>query len=443
MSAAIRLALRRQISGTASVPATTSVPPPPLVAVEQPEPIKKGNCSICHVAVTNDCDRMVRGACEHVAHVSCMMPFLLAGRQYCMQCPLARTNEEAVANEGYSIDAGSDLDVRESIAAALEYRRSQVRDERLAQAKLAGECQKYRYHISLFVAHCSTANLTIEEEHELFYANLPLLPGGVPIISQPGRDENRETAAAFARKRVAVFQCKSETCGGEAFCVHKYMAPISTDAAWHWRRYDAAVPSSNPDWDRARAAVKAILAHRAPPSDWARCGADAERLAVMGYTIENLVMRHNVVLEDIVSGLNLNWKRLVILGFKPELLRHHDHFPIVVLAKAGLTATRLLRLGAMSYKTLNDFALSHEELRYIGFDAPLLIQLGMTGEDMLDALSHEHVRVRGVEWWANTMRCNRELVTHAFRNMPPVSHSSLDDRVTYVLLVTASNAVKL
>ena len=58
-----------------------------------------------------------------------MVPLVRAACSYCVRCPPpSRSNEEAREEGGYTIDAGNDAAVRESIASALEYRRNKVRE---------------------------------------------------------------------------------------------------------------------------------------------------------------------------------------------------------------------------------------------------------------------------------------------------------------------------
>ena len=99
-----------------------------------PEKVVANACGVCARPVTSHDDRMVRGRCAHVFHASCMVPLIQAGRQFCAECPLARSNNDARSNGGYSMDSGNDAQVRESIATALEYRRQQVRDDLIERA---------------------------------------------------------------------------------------------------------------------------------------------------------------------------------------------------------------------------------------------------------------------------------------------------------------------
>ena len=191
----------------------------------------------------------------------------------------------------------------------------------------------------------------------------------------------------------------------------------------------------------ARDAVHRLLEYRASPAAWARCGADAERLAALGFTLADLVQHSHVLLEHVVDGLDLTWDRLQALGFHASMLAAREHYPVSVLARAGLTAERLLRTPSVSYETLAlDYKLSHEELRFLGFDAPLLMQLGMSGEHVFAALAHPHVRPRGTEWWVRTMRCTPELLEELF-SRADVSCASNDDKVVYASLVVSARAV--
>lgn len=100
----------------------------PIVVERKPVTTVANACVVCQRVVRSNDDRRVYGGCDHVAHSACILPLQLAGRNYCLQCPVPLTNDDARAANGYVIDAGNDADIRASVAAALEYRRNQVRD---------------------------------------------------------------------------------------------------------------------------------------------------------------------------------------------------------------------------------------------------------------------------------------------------------------------------
>jgi hypothetical protein len=266
---------------------------------------------------------------------------------------------------------------------------------------------------------------------------VPREPGGPPEIDPPRfrSPDVRDAMLAEAQRIVEARTCTSLECGGPRFCVHRYMPPVSRDAVYHWRHYAADLPvAPGADVARARHVVDALL--RAPPSTWARCGADAERLAVLGYTLETLVAHHAI--EELVDGLELDWPRLQALGFHAALLAKREHFPVFPLARAGLSAVTLLRSNALSYRQNASVlrALSHEELRFLGFTAPLLVALGMDADDVLAAVAHEHIAVRGLTWWARAMACNAELLEAVF-DEATVGLMSHAERVAYSSLAIA------
>ena len=416
-------------------------------APEMPAIVIANACGMCARPVTNKDDRMVRGRCDHVYHVACMTSLIAAGRQYCMQCPLARTNEAASEHGGYSIDTGNDADVRESIGAALEYRRNQVRDDFIARASvgaLLGERTDGSCSHAPATANRTSGNSAVASDEELLYVPVPHEAGGLPEIDPPRfkSDAEREAATKEARRLAERRTCTLVSCGGERFCVHRHLITIESDAVLHWRYFDAPLPIVDSDIARARDAIFSLLEHRASPSTWARCGASAEALAVAGLTLDDLVRHSTTLLEHVVDGLELTWERLQMLGFHPSLLEHRDDFPVVVLARAGLDATRLLRSCALSYKDLVDrFRLSHEELCFLGFDGAMLMQLGMQGEDILNALSHEHIRARGPAWWVKAMRMTPELLDRAFARYK-VALLSNEDKVAYASLVVATRTAR-
>jgi hypothetical protein len=128
--AALRRALESQLTvrAHAKVEAVVATTEKEAEKEEAPAVVLANACGVCARAVTSADDRVVRGRCEHLCHTACLVPFIQAGRQFCLQCPLSRTNEHARLHGGYTINTGNDLDVSAAIAEALEYRRSKVRD---------------------------------------------------------------------------------------------------------------------------------------------------------------------------------------------------------------------------------------------------------------------------------------------------------------------------
>jgi len=215
------------------------------------------------------------------------------------------------------------------------------------------------------------------------------------------------------------------------------MAAVSTEAAYAYRVYDEPRPLAPGDnVDAARVAVARILDARAPPQALARCGADAERLATLGYTIDDLVRRESLLFEHIVPALELTWPRLLALGFHASLLRHRNAFPVSVLVNApiDLTAERLMDSFAFEYRDLEQWGLTQEELYVLGFDAAALIQLGMRGHHVLDALTEATTAQRGARWWVKAMRYTKALHEQCFERTEP---KSSETRVAYMSLIVA------
>lgn len=276
----------------------------------------------------------------------------------------------------------------------------------------------------------------------MLYTSIAEAPGGPPDIDPPRMQSAavREAAHAEADRITALRTCARPTCGGPVYCVHRHLGnTVTREAAWHWRFFDAPVPLVDSDVRRARRAVSALLEQRVHPVDWPRCGASAEVLAVLGYTIDDVVRTSKILLEDVIDGLDIDEQRLRILGFHPALLAHRHHYPVGVLTKAplALSATRLLRFAPISYRTLaSTYGLSHEELAALGFTAPLLMQLGMRGDDILEAVRHEHVRAHTnaqPAWWVRAMHMTPALLDAAFPSSL-VTLMSMEDKITYSLL---------
>jgi hypothetical protein len=252
---------------------------------------------------------------------------------------------------------------------------------------------------------------------------------------------NAAFGAATAR-RLAERTCRSSECGGPRFCLHRHLGDVSREAALEYARFDVPSPADADDDDvpHALGALRALLSARAPPVDWVRCGVTAERLAVLGVSLDDLVRHAGYLLEDVVEALELDWERLGALRFHPSALVHREHYPVVVLARAGLSAERLAAF-ALSYKDLvTRYSLTHEELAFLGFDAPLLVHLGMSGTDVFAALEHPHVRERGARWWTSALGATPELLARLFAS---TNIAALADahKLAYVSLTAAARAL--
>ena len=269
-------------------------------------------------------------------------------------------------------------------------------------------------------------------------------PGGAPPLpplasklATRAQMAAAECTLATARRRRR--SCTLPTCGGPRFCVHRYMLPISREAAHHWRLYDARPPVDVElnDLELARQCVDALLDVRASPADMVRCGADAERLAVLGYTIDDLVRYSSMLFEHVVDGFALDWPRLMTLSFHPSLLEHRDAFPVIALTRPPIhmSASRMLDSFALSYRELvGRWHVTHEELYVLGFDVPTLRQIGMLGVDIIDALHDDTMRRRGVAWWAQHMHYTPALHSAAFPGNS-AALLDLDGKATFASLV--------
>lgn len=69
------------------------------------------------------------------------------------------------------------------------------------------------------------------------------------------------------------------------------------------------------------------------------CGGEAEVLAFAGITIDMLLTHR--LLEEAIFGLQLTWRRLVMLSFRPEDLRD-ARFPLIALYDLGMRGKDLV-----------------------------------------------------------------------------------------------------
>ena len=120
--------------------------------------------------------------------------------------------------------------------------------------------------------------------------------------------------------------------------------------------------------------------------DLERCGVSAEFLALCRVTLQQLVCAGGYSLRSLCVALKLDWPRLLALRFHVELLRDSRNFPLVDLLRepVRLRAGTLCRHFNLNYDYLTrDLGLDPlTQLPALGFNAPLLVRLGMGVVDL-------------------------------------------------------------
>lgn len=388
----------------------TIVPPPPPIAPDRT--IDANNCSFCQEPVLAGHDSVARKSCGHALHVHCFVALLRSGRQYCAACPApAMYDADAEKVGGYTVDVGNDADVRAAMVSALEYRREKATMRQrigvcltLTPQMLRAEHSTSAYSVTLDPFSPKDAALLQRRQ----WGAVPQLPGGAPPPPLLSR-----IAAPFRAISTTGNVCTAADCGGPTFCLHRFLDPISTRAALAWRKFDVSDPFALVDQKAsAKACVDALFRAKAHPADMFRCGADAERLAALGFTIEFLVCGRNMPFDDVIAGLHLNWDKLLVLGWHPSMFRHRLEMPVVSLVKSpiSLTADELLGEFELSYDALQALNLTTEELCALGFRVPLLAHIGMQREHIVAALCRNDVIEHGgVSWYCKTMGLTKRL----------------------------------
>jgi len=111
--------------------------------------------------------------------------------------------------------------------------------------------------------------------------------------------------------------------------------------------YAAACQYAYGDESRRTAALQSrvtaqFLAPHRPLTALYDCGGDAEVLAFAGITLRALVDLNRYTFEHVWSSLRLNWTRLLLLEFQPELLADGSRYPLLVLHQNGVRGEQLV-----------------------------------------------------------------------------------------------------
>ncbi len=381
---------------------TPIAPAEPLHAIEQnvESPTEKSVrlCDHCSTEILSEHDVLSR-ACGHQFHYSCVQVLHRSGRTWCSECPKP-TSAATASRSGYLVDSGTDLVVRSLVLKELDYNRSCVRIELSAANAYPTD----------------SANHAGGNGYTASLSTVPAEPGGIPppLLFT---DRVKSAFGRWAGNPVATTSqsiCSNERCGGQRYCLHHWDVSSSAKAVHAWRLYTLPRPlNSAANVRGAREALAALLDAHASPEDLFRCGATAHVLALLGVTIMHLVVHCKYELADLISGLQLTWDSLLVLGFHPSLLSLNHCFPVSVLVRSpiDLCAERLLSFQ-ISYLTLVDrLGLTQEELYVLGFDAALFRAIGMTGIQLSAAVMQPEVkRHGGVAWWVRNFRLNTTLL---------------------------------
>lgn len=216
----------------------------------------------------------------------------------------------------------------------------------------------------------------------------------------------------ITKKPLLFRTCAAQDCGGEQYCLHKYVSPVSRDYAYDLRVYGLAFPFDADDADDAESAQRVfarLIDARVAPSEWARCGATVGVIAALGFSIQDLVEVGNYPLEDLIAGMRLDWRALIALDFHIEMLRYKQLFPVVALVKApvSLDVDKLLVFRTTAKHLVCTINLNAEELCVLGFTQNFLERLGMDAALKARLLADPIVKKRGGDaWWARAFLAN-------------------------------------
>jgi len=252
------------------------------------------------------------------------------------------------------------------------------------------------------------------------------------------------------------------SCGGDAYCQHAHMDAgmarallsgndASVRRAVHaWVRYDVPPPYAA----AARAPLDRLLRTGASPHVLQRCGATAEYLALAGFTLRDLLRPAAAAaarpLSEWLDGLELDWQRLQTLRFHADDLRHHEAVPVLDLMQAPsvlLSASHLMQFPVTADYLTRSLRLSTSELAALGFDVPLLVHLGLSGQQLVGMLLADSADggdlQRTARWYARYLRLTPGMLAHLAVTLPaPLSKSSPSEQRAWSALYAAVVAKK-
>ena len=211
------------------------------------------------------------------------------------------------------------------------------------------------------------------------------------LTRRRNRTDNNNNNNDESISTIIIAECTDIQCGGPTYCVHKWLPPVCTRAVHTWRLFDVPLPTiALPvELAQARCAVDALLSMHASPADMIRCGADAERLAILGITLAYLIEDQQYTLESLCDSLISSWRSLQALGFHAEQLRDRSLYPVVTLAREPIVLdVSKLHEYNVRYETLVDegLQLNAHELVALGYDASMLMAIGMRAKHVAHSI---------------------------------------------------------
>ena len=408
-------------------------------------------CVSCHEVVRLAADaHVVQPACGHTLHHACSRRLDAHHRTACPACPdLAMSHGAALARDGYSVLGDSDLDRRTDILRALEMGELQAgeaaarappphaRAEAASDPVMCGQASPYaaaaaggggeqppppRSGAGALVSFSRAVVSAVTGGSTALAAVLP--PAAIPHAAGGG-------------------VCTSGECGGPAYCMHVHTpVPLNTRAVHDWATY--ALPRPYDVSAAAQDTLRALFVAGATARDLERCGANAEMLALCGVSLDHLVRAARLPLRSLVDALHLTWPRLLALGFTLDHLADRAAYPLLPLMRScALDSTHVCAFPT-TYAYLRDsLRLSTSELVALGFDAPLLAYLCMSGTELVHALLADaagggdnemdfHAR-----WYVDHLRITPGLLAHLHAATEATGITPAERRAWSALLAAA------
>lgn len=127
-----------------------------------------------------------------------------------------------------------------------------------------------------------------------------------------------------------------EGCIGDEFCLHRAYQTLSVESMRTIVQFGGFdVPMPVREWCET---IRRMIKQRIHPALLRASGITAPLLAFCGITIEELVLvpgqltvNSHYYLEDLITGLQLTFDDLLLLGFNYPMLARPFHFPLIAL----------------------------------------------------------------------------------------------------------------
>lgn len=247
-------------------------------------------CYVCNQSLGEDYVR--RGTCGHHAHIQCLQDVFASGKGYCAKCPPPVSPSTTARSK---LVLGNDA-------------------EQAAAARVMTQEREVQRASSRSASRRALTSLTPLSDTVL---NAP--------STEIAYDEHTKNIECRSSKN------KYASCVTKLLCMHDVYDAIAPDSLRIMAMTRGCDIPHRKAAEWTTRVMSIITTHKPSPTALYAAGIRVELLAFVGATLSFLVEERGYELDLLISGLELTFDDLLLLGFKFSMLADTKRYPLIVL----------------------------------------------------------------------------------------------------------------